>query len=302
MKFQVISKDFKQNKTIYLMLLPVVLFFFTFSYIPMFGILMSFQDFRPGLGFLASEWVGFEHFINFFDSHYFFRLLSNTFLLSFYDLLFGFPAPIIFALLLNEIRFSKFKRAVQTISYMPFFISMVVIAGLILDFFSSTGAITEIVAFFGGPEGNLIGRADLFRTIFVGTNIWQFIGFNSIIYLAALAGIDQELYEAAVIDGASRWKQTLHITLPGLAATIIIMLILRMGSLMSVNFEKVILLYGPSTYLTADVIQSFTFRKGILEFNFSYSTAVGLFNSAMNLSFLLVANWLGKKYSETSLF
>lgn len=273
-----------------------------FNYVPMFGVIMAFQDFRPALGVFRSDWIGLTHFIDFFESHYFLRLLRNTFLLSFYDLIVNFPAAIVFALLLNELRHKLFKKCIQTISYMPFFISMVVISGIILDFFSSTGAVTEIISRLGGPEGNLIGRSELFRSIFVGTNVWQFMGFNSIIYLAALAGIDQELYEAAVIDGANRWKQTLHVTLPGIASTIIIMLILRVGQLMTVNFEKVILLYSPSTYITADVIQSFTFRKGLIDFNFGYSTAVGLFNSLMNFSFLLTANWLAKKHSDTSLF
>lgn len=300
--FRTITKDLKANKAIYIMLIPVVLFFFIFNYIPMFGIIIAFQDFRPALGVFQSEWIGLTHFIDFFESHYFFRLLRNTFLLSFYDLIFNFPAAIVFALLLNEVRHKLFKKCIQTISYMPFFISMVVISGIILDFFSSTGAITEIIGRLGGPDGNLIGRSELFRSIFVGTNIWQFMGFNSIIYLAALAGIDQELYEAAVIDGANRWKQTLHVTLPGIASTIIIMLILRMGQLMTVNFEKVILLYSPSTFITADVIQSFTFRKGWIDFNFGYSAAVGLFNSVMNFSFLLAANWLARKKTDTSLF
>lgn len=297
-----IAKDIKANKTIYFMLIPIVLFFFIFNYVPMFGVIMAFQDFRPALGVFRSDWIGLTHFIDFFESHYFLRLLRNTFLLSFYDLIVNFPAAIVFALLLNELRHKLFKKCIQTISYMPFFISMVVISGIILDFFSSTGAVTEIISRLGGPEGNLIGRSELFRSIFVGTNVWQFMGFNSIIYLAALAGIDQELYEAAVIDGANRWKQTLHVTLPGIASTIIIMLILRVGQLMTVNFEKVILLYSPSTYITADVIQSFTFRKGLIDFNFGYSTAVGLFNSLMNFSFLLTANWLAKKHSDTSLF
>lgn len=284
------------------MLLPVVAFFFVFNYIPMFGVIMAFQDFRPGLGIFGSEWVGLSHFISFFESRYFFRLLQNTFLLSFYDLLINFPSAIVFALLLNELKHKMFKKTIQTISYMPFFISMVVISGIILDFFSSTGAMTELISRLGGPSGNLIGRSELFRSIFVGTNVWQFMGFNSIIYLAALSGIDQELYEAAVIDGAGRWKQTLHITLPGIAATIIIMLILRVGQLMTVNFEKVILLYSPSTFVTADVIQSFTFRKGLIDFNFGFSTAVGLFNSVLNFSFLIAANWLAKRHSDTSLF
>jgi putative aldouronate transport system permease protein len=299
---ETIKKDFKTNKSVYFMVAPVLLYFIIFAYVPMVGVLMAFQRYSPRLGIFGSPWIGFKNFVDFFNSYYFLRLLRNTFLLSFYDLLFGFPAPIIFALLMNELVNKKFKKIVQTISYMPYFISMVVIAGIIIDFFSSTGAITSIVAYFGGPRTNLLGRPELFRTIFVSTNIWQGLGFSSVIYMAALAGIDQELYEAASLDGASRWKQTLHVTIPGIATTIIILLILRLGSLMTVSFEKVILLYGPATYSTSDVISSFVFRKGLLEFNYGYSTAVGLFNSAMNFTILVLANKLAKKYSETSLF
>jgi len=203
---------------------------------------------------------------------------------------------------MNEIVSKRFKKVIQTISYMPYFISMVVISGIIIDFFSSTGTVTAIVAKFGGPQANLLGMPELFRSIFVGTNIWQGLGFNSVIYMAALAGIDQEQYEAAALDGAGRWKQTLHVTLPGISTTIIILLILRLGQLMSVSFEKIILLYGPGTYSTSDVISSFVYRKGLLEFNYGYSTAVGLFNSAMNFAILIFANKLSKKFSETSLF
>lgn len=297
-----IKKDFKANKAIYLMVLPVLIYFLVFSYVPMAGVLMAFEKYTPKGGILGSEWIGLKNFTDFFKSYYFFRILKNTFLLSFYDLLVGFPAPIIFALLLNEIRSQRFKKLVQTISYMPYFISLVVISGIIIDFFSSTGAITAMVIKLGGPSANLLGMPELFRTIFVGSNVWQGLGFSSVIYMAALAGIDQEQYEAAALDGAGRWRQTLHVTLPGIATTIIILLILRLGNLMSVSFEKVILLYSPGTYSTADVISSFVYRKGLLEFNYGYSTAVGLFNSAMNFAILVFANRLSKKFSETSLF
>jgi len=297
-----IKKDFKANKVLYFMVLPVVLYFIVFSYVPMSGIIMAFEQYSPQKGIFGSTWIGVKNFVDFFNSYYCLRLIKNTFLLSFYDLIFGFPAPIIFALLMNEIRRKKVKKIVQTISYMPYFISITVIAGIIIDFCSSTGAITSIVAKFGGPSSNLLGIPELFRGIFIGTNIWQGVGFNSVIYMAALAGVDQELYEAAAQDGAGRWKQALHVTIPGISNTIIIMLILRLGHLMSVNFEKVILLYSPVTYSTADVISSFVYRKGLLEFNYGYSTAVGLFNSAMNFAILLLANRISKKISETSLF
>jgi putative aldouronate transport system permease protein len=302
MNLTAIKKDWKANRTIYLLLLPIIAYFITFAYVPMGGILMAFETYTPKNGILGSQWVWFKNFTDFFESYYFVRLLKNTFLLSIYDLAVGFPAPIIFALLLNEIRFLPFKRTVQTISYMPYFISMVVVAGIIVDFFSSTGTITKLVTTLGGPSGNLLGKSELFRPIFIGSNIWQFFGFGSVIYMAALAGIDQELYEAAVLDGANRWQQTLHVTLPGIASTIIVLLILRMGNLMSVSFEKIILLYSPSTYSTSDVITSFTYRKGLQEFNYGYSTAVGLFNSVMNFIILLLANGFSKRLSSISLF
>ncbi|MDR1117223.1 MAG: ABC transporter permease subunit [Oscillospiraceae bacterium] len=243
-----------------------------------------------------------KNFTDFFGSYYFVRLLRNTFLISALNIVFSFPAPIIFALLLNEVNAKYFKKTVQTMSYLPHFISMVVICGLIKDFTNSSGVITSIVVALGGAKRNLLSDPNLFRTIYVGSDIWQGIGFGSILYLAALSSVDQELYEAAVIDGAGRWKQTWHITLPGIAPTIIIMLIMRMGMLFSVGFEKIILLYNPMTYETADVISSFTYRKGLLEANYGYSTAVGLFNSVINFSMLLITNFLSRKFTETSLF
>jgi len=302
MNLSIIKKDWKKNKTLYLMVLPVIAFFAVFSYAPMVGVIMAFQKYSIKAGIFGSKWIWFDNFKEFFNSYYFLRLLKNTFLLSFYDLIFGFPLPIIFALLMNELRSVKFKKLVQTISYMPHFISLVVMAGIIIDFFSSTGAMTTLISALGGPSGNLLGMPELFRSIFIGTSIWQHLGFNSIIYMAALSGIDQELYEAATLDGAGRFKRVLHITIPCISSTIIIMLILRLGNLLSVSFEKVILLYSPSTYSVSDVITSFTYRKGLLDFNYGYSTAVGLFNSAMNFMMLLIANKLSRKVSGTGLF
>lgn len=297
-----IGMDIRKNKLIYLMALPIVIYFIVFSYIPMTGVIMAFQKYSPMQGVFGSQWVGVKNFTDFFGSYYFWRLLRNTFLLSFYDLVFNFPMPIIFALLLNEVRSSKWKRTVQTISYMPYFISLVVICGIIAEFTNSNGVITQIVAFFGGPEGNLLGRKEMFRPIYVGSNMWQQMGYNSIIYLAALSAINSELYEVACIDGANRWKQTWYVTIPGITSTIIILLILRMGMMFTVGFEKVLLLYSPATYETSDIISTFTYRKGLLDLNFSFSTAVGLFNSVINTSMLLITNMLSRKYSETSLF
>lgn len=295
-------KEMKKNKELYIMIAPVILYFVIFHYVPMYGASIAFKNYTPARGFAESPWVGFTHFIRFFDSIYFVRLLRNTFMISFWSLLFGFPAPIILALLLNEIRARKFKNAIQTITYLPHFISLVVIIGLLREFSVSTGLINDIMNLFGIERRPLMQLPQYFRTLFIGSEIWQTIGWNSIIYLAALSGVDQEQYEAARIDGANRWKQTLHVTLPGIQSTIIILLILRMGRLFTVGFEKIILMYNPSTYEVADVISSFVYRSGLLEMNYSYSTAVGLFNSAMNFAMLLLANRLSKRFSETSLW
>ncbi|GAA3410270.1 ABC transporter permease [Paenibacillus hodogayensis] len=295
-------RDLKLNKYVYLMLVPVVAYYIVFYYVPMYGLQIAFKDFSPGLGLWDSPWVGFQHFESFFGSYYFWRLLRNTLLLSFYELLFGFPAPIILALLLNEIRSNLFKRAVQTVTYMPHFISVVVIAGMMVDFLSRDGLINIVMGFFGIDPIAFLGESSWFRTVFVSSNIWQSVGWGSIIYLSAMSGIDPSLYEAAKVDGASRWKQTMHITLPGIMPTVIILLILQMGNLMSVGTEKILLLYNSTTYETADVIGTFVYRKGILESNFSYSAAVGLFNSIINFILLIAANTISRRTSDTKLW
>ncbi|MNC12736.1 putative multiple-sugar transport system permease YteP [compost metagenome] len=219
-----------------------------------------------------------------------------------YELIFAFPAPIILALLLNEVRSSYFKRVVQTITYLPHFVSVVVISGMIVDFSRKDGLFNKILGFFGVEAQNLLLDPSLFRTIFIGSGIWQGVGWGSIIYLAALTAIDTQLYDAATVDGANRWKQMLHVTLPGIMPTIVILLILRIGGMMNVGFEKVILLYNSQTYETADVISSFVYRRGILEANYSYSTAVNLFNSVVNFLLLVLANKISRKVNETSLW
>lgn len=302
MKLQVLKKDLRRNGTLYLILLPVVAFYIIFHYLPMFGVVMAFERFNPTKGFFGSEWVGFKWFQQFFDSYYFTRLMKNTLLISLKDILIGFPAPIILALLLNELRNKKFKKVVQTISYMPYFISVVVLSKLIIDFFSSTGAVTQFFVLLGMKPINMLGDNQYFQGIFVGTNLWQYCGFNSIIYLAAISGVDSELYDAALVDGANRWKQTLHITLPGISTTIIILLIMRLGSLFSIGFEKIILLYSPAVYESADTISSFVYRSGMKEANYSYSAAVNLFNSLMNFILLVSFNFLARKLTEKSLF
>ena len=297
-----LGDELYRHRYLYLMALPVILYYLIFCYGPMFGLVIAFKNYQISKGIFDSPWVGLKYFKEFFSGMYFGRTMRNTLLISFYDLLFGFPAPILFALLLNEIRSAKFKKTVQVITYLPHFISMVVICGMIVDFFSSDGILTKLIVALGGEKMNYIGSAAHFRTIYVGTNIWQGVGWGSIIYLAALAGIDQELYEAAVIDGAGRLRQLIHITLPGISATIVIMLILRCGQLLSVGYEKIILLYHSGTYETADVISSYVYRMGLGNARYGYSAAVGMFQSVVNLALLLVANAFAKKISGSGLF
>ena len=294
--------DIKRNPGIYILMIPVLAFFIIFAYVPMGGIIMAFQNYTPKGGFFHSDFVGFKHFTDFFGSIYFGRLIGNTLAISILNRNFGFPAPIIFALLLNEVGNKAFKKTVQTVSYLPYFISLVIVCGLVADFTASDGPVTDLIASLGGERINYLGQPQYFRTIYILSDMWQGLGFSSIIYLAALAGIDQELYEAAALDGANRWRQTIHVTLPGIASTIIILLILRMGTMFSVGYEKIILLYSTNTYETADVISSYVYRKGLQEFNYSYSAAVGLFNSVINTVLLVFSNKMSSRFSDTSLF
>ena len=301
-----LGKDLSRHWDAYILVIPVVVYYILFCYKPMYGILIAFKDFSPIKGILASDWApnhGFQNFIDFFGSYYFSRILKNTIIISLSTIIFGFPVPIIFALLLNEIKSSKFKRITQTISYMPHFISVVVMCSMIETFTSDKGVITTILStLFGIPKVDMLANPQNFVPIYVISGIWESFGWGAIIYLSALAGIDQELYEAAKIDGANRWKQTLHVTLPGISQTIVIMLLLRLGSVMSVGYEKVMLLYNPAIYETADVISTFVYRKGLLEFQYSYSAAVGLFNSLINFAVVVIFNKLSRKISETSLW
>lgn len=294
--------DFRRNKWKYLIVLPVIIFFALFCYKPMYGVIIAFKNYRPSMTISGAPWVGFKHFITFFNDPYFGRLIGNTFLISIYSILWGFPAPILLALLLNEIRSSSFKRTVQTISYMPHFISIVVMCGILRNFCISDGVFNDIIAFFGGDRASLLGVSSLFRTIYVSSDIWQSIGWGSIIYLAAISGIDQEQYEAARIDGAGRFRQVLNITIPAIMPTIMILFILRMGNILNVGYEKILLLYQPNIYDVSDVISTYVYRKGIIEGSWSFSSAVGLFNSVVNIFFLLLTNRLSKKISDVSLF
>lgn len=294
--------NYRQNKLLYWLILPSLIFILIFNYIPMGGLIIAFQDYSFTRGIWGSEWIGFENFTDFFSGMYFGRTLGNTLALSGLDLLFNFPAAILLALMLNEVRSTRFKRTIQTVSYMPHFISMVVAAGLIKEFCDSSGVISSLAVQFGGKPQSYISQPQYFRSIFTISEIWKSVGFNSIVYLAALSGISEELYEAARIDGAGRWRQLFHVTFPGLLPTIIIMLILRCGAIMNVNFEKVLLLYSPSTYSTADIISTYVYRMGIIKQKIGFSTAVGLFNSVISLILVLGVNKLSKMYTETSMF
>ncbi len=261
------------------------------------------MDYSPRRGISGSTWVGLQHFMNFFQSIYFKRLLGNTLKISLATIVFGFPAPIILALLMNELRSKKFARVTQTITYMPHFISTVVICSMIREFVKPEGFITQIlVNFFNYGGKNLLSQPENFLPIYVISDIWQGVGWGSIVYLAALTAVDTELYEAAQIDGAGRWKQMLHITLPGILPTIIIMLIMRLGQVMSVGYEKIILLYNEGIYETADVISTYVYRMGLVDRQYSFSAAVGLFNSVVNFLLVILANRISKKVSDTSLW
>ncbi len=297
-----LKQDIERHWQLYLMALPVIIYFVLFNYIPMLGIIMGFQRYNMGKGILGSQLVGFANFIRFFKSPSFWRLLRNTLLISFYGLLFSFPLPIVFALCLNEVRNSKFKKVVQTISYLPYFISVVVVVSILFDFGKSNGFLTNIAQSFGWTGGAIISSEKWFRTLYIGSNLWQHLGYNSIIFISALAAIDPTLYEAARIDGADRWQQTLNVTLPGIASTIVVLLILRLGQIMGVGYEKIILMYSPSTYETADVIASYTYRIGIIQADYSYSTAVNLFNSIVNLIVLFTANTISRKVNDMSIW
>jgi len=297
-----VKKDFKRNKFKYMLIAPVIVYFILFAYKPMYGIVVAFQKYRLTAGIGGSPWVGFYQFERFFTDPYFFRLLRNTFSISLLYQLCSNPAPIILALLLNEVRCRWFKRTVQTISYMPHFISLVVTCSLVTYFSASEGLFNQIIVFFGGERSALLSRSDMFYPIYILSGIWKGVGWSSIIYLAALAGIDQEQYEAARVDGAGRMKQMLYITLPGLVPTMAMLWTLDIGQLLSVGYEKIMLLYQPLTYDVADVISTYVYRKGIEGKDFSYSTAIGLFNSVINLGLLITANKLSKKLGQSGLF
>jgi putative aldouronate transport system permease protein len=291
-----------QDWDLYLLALPGILYFAVFKYVPMWGILISFQDYSPFLGFWKSHWVGFKHFADLFAYEHFWELMRNTVLISFYQLLFFFPVPIVIALLLHEISRPFFKKLVQTVIYLPHFISWVVIASITYVMLSGKGVVNHVIEALGGSSINFLSSPELFRTLIVSQDIWKEAGWGTIIYLAALAGVDPQLYEAAVMDGASRWKQMLHVTLPAIRSTIIILLLLRLGHVLDVGFEQIFLMVNSLVRNVGDVFETFVYQKGLVEGQLSFSTAVGLFKSVISLIIVAGANRLAKKAGEEGIY
>lgn len=301
-QWDLIKTDFHKNKWVYLMFLPVLAWYLIFCYAPMYGAIIAFKDYVPSQGILGSQWVGMKWIKEFVTDYYFLRLLKNTLVISVTSLVVNFPIPIIFALLVNEIRSKKYAKCVQTITSLPHFISLMVICGMIKTFTMDTGIITKIYGAITGDYSNLLNNPNAFVPIYVLSGTWQEMGWSAIIYIAALAGVDQELYEAASIDGAGKLRQVFAITLPSIAPTIVVLLILRLGGMLNVGYEKIILLYNEGIYETSDVISSFVYRRGIINSDWSYSAAVGLFNSVINFILVVSANKISSKLSENSLW
>jgi len=302
-KFQKFKYYMKGNYELYLFLVPAVVVLILFSYWPIYGIQIAFRDYKPKLGFTGSPWVGMKHFIRFFESTYFWVVLENTLKISVYQLLAGFPIPIIFALMLNAMPGKRYRKLIQTVTYAPNFISTVVLCGMLILFLSPrVGVFNLIIEMFGGDKVNFMAQPEYFRTIYVVSGIWQSMGWNSIIYFAALSGISPELHEAAIVDGASKFKRILHVDLPGIVPTIVILLILNFGSLMSVGFEKVFLLQNDQNVATAETIATYVYKMGLVNNDTSFSTAIGLFNSVINLILLTSMNYISRKFSDNSLW
>ena len=291
----------RRNWDLYLLFLPVAAYYVIFHYVPMYGVQIAFKNFNSSLGIIGSEWVGFDHFIRFFRGYFIGRLMINTITISLYNLAVGFFTPVLLALMLNEVRNKLFKRAVQTVTYAPFFLSTVVMVGMLAALLSpNNGLINNIFAFFGGKKINFMTSPEWFKTLYVMSDVWQTTGYGSIIYLAALSGISPELHEAAQIDGAGRLQRIWHINLPGIQPTIVIIFILACGNIMSVGFEKVFLMQNPANQPSSDVISTYVYRVGIQGAQYSFTAAVGLFNAVVNFIMLTIANQLSKRVTETS--
>ena len=296
------KRDLYTYRYAYLMLLPALIWYGIFVYWPLAGNIIAFKNFSPFLGIWGSEWVGLAHFIDFFNSFFFWRLIRNTVLISFYGIIFAFPVPIILAIMINEVPFIKFRRVVQTITYMPFFISLIVFCGIVIDFMRLGGVVSSILHSFGFPNQNWMMLPGAFRTIFIVSDIWRLAGWQSIIFLAALSTIDMELFEAARIDGANRLRQIWHITLPGILPITMILLVIRMGAILNVGFEQVLLLQNDANRYTAEVINTFVYHRGILQANFSFATAIGFFNSVIGFVLVVAANTASRRMTGHSLW
>lgn len=296
-------RSWTRNWELYLLFLPVIAYFIIFHYIPMYGVQIAFKDFIANKGIFGSPWVGFDHFERFFDSFYFWRIISNTLGIGIYELIVGFPIPIILALMIHELRSGKFRKLVQTVTYMPHFLSTIVMVGMIMMFLSPvSGLVNMVISLFGGEPISFMTEPGWFKSIYVWSGVWQTMGWSSIIYIAALAGIDPQLHEAARVDGASRLRRIWHINIPGIAPTIIVLLILNMGSILGVGFEKVFLMQNNLNMESSDVISTNVYRSGILGAQYSFSAAVGLFNSIINFMMLIVVNRIARKVSSSSLW
>nr|WP_258525642.1 sugar ABC transporter permease [Paenibacillus sp. YN15] len=284
-------------------MIPGIVYFLAFKYAPMWGVVIAFQDYNVFAGITGSEWIGLKHFIDMFHDADFFNIFRNTLLISLYKLVWGFPGPIILALLLNEVRHMSYKRLIQTLAYLPHFLSWIIVAGILNNILSpSTGIVNEVLGWFGLEPVFFLADPSWFRTVLVASDIWKEIGWGAIVYLAALAGIDPQLYEAATVDGANKWHQLRHITLPALLPTVVILFILRLGHVLDVGFEQVFVLYNPMVYGVADVIETYVYRVGLTQAQFSFSTAVGLFKSVIGLILVVASNKLAKKLGHDGIW
>ena len=298
-----IMRHIRAEWQLYLLLAPTIIWFIVFLYVPMYGLQIAFKDYSIFKGVAASPWVGLEHFYTLFESEQFMRAIKNTLILSGYNLLFGFPMPIILALGFNEFTKAFFKRTAQTVGYLPHFISTVIIAGIVMSVFSpSVGVVNLLLVQMGFDSVYFLVQPEWFRPIFIGTGIWQEAGFTSIVFLAAIAGVNPSLYESALVDGANRWQMMWRITLPSILPTIIIMLIIRIGNILEVGFELIILLYQPSTYETADVISTYVYRQGLQNAQYDLAAAAGFFNAVVAFVLVLTANTISKRVTKTSLW
>lgn len=302
LKWTILQKSFRKNWDLYLLIFPVIAYFIVFHYVPMYGVQIAFKDFIATLGIWDSPWVGMKHFERFFNSYYFWRLIKNTLIIGIYTLAVAFPIPIIIALMLNEVRNSKFKKFVQTVIYAPHFLSTVVVVGMLILFLKPDGLINQIIILVGGKPIAFMSEPSWFKTLYVFSDVWQTMGWSSIIYLSALTAVDYSLHESAMIDGASRFQRIWHINIPTIMPTIIILFILNAGSVMSVGFEKVFLMQNTLNMSTSDVISTFVYRSGIEQAEYSFSAAVGLFNSIINFIMLVMVNFFAKKINQTSLW